>query len=78
LIILFTILTAFAINALVESLLFGLSPNKTQSNLVLLIISQFLYGLVVTVGLVASVLLVAQQEAKARQVKEAQIATKSL
>lgn len=64
LIILFTILVALSINSLVQSLFTGFSPDKEQSSLVLLIISQFLYAMVVTVGLVAAVALVAQQEIK--------------
>lgn len=69
-IILFTILAALAINALVQSILLGVSPNKDHSSVVLIIISQFLYGVLVTIGLVAAILLVAQQEATTKRAKE--------
>jgi MFS family permease len=63
-IILFTILSALAVNALVQSILQGLSPNKEHTSLVLLIISQLLYAILVSSLLIISVFLVMRREAR--------------
>ena len=62
--ILFIILVALSVNALVQSIFQGLSPDKEYNSIVLLIISNFLYMLVVATLLIGALLLVAYQEVK--------------
>ena len=62
--ILFTILLSLGINNLVQNIILGFSPNKDPQDLVLLIISQTLYAIVLTIGLLAAIYFAARQEAK--------------
>ena len=62
--ILFTILLSLGINNLVQNIILGFSPNKDPRDLVLLIISQTLYAIVLTIGLLAAIYFAARQEAK--------------
>lgn len=62
--ILFTILVALAVNSLVQSLFASLSPDKEEKSIVLLLVSQSLYLMVVTIGMVAAIVLLARADVK--------------
>ena len=68
--ILFTILIALSINALIQTILQGISPTKEYSGIVLVILSQTAYLIVVTIGLISALLFVGHQEYKNKQEQE--------
>lgn len=63
-IILLTILTALALNSLVQSLLLGLSPNKEHGSIILIIISQLLYALLIMSFLIIGIFFIIRKEAR--------------
>lgn len=72
-IILLTILTAFSVNAFVQSLFQGLSPENDKNGILLRIISQLLYVLIISVFLIVTVLLVTRKEIRERRKRKAQV-----